>query len=74
MLGGIDSKYYKGSLDYHNVTRKAYWQIHMDQVAVGSSLTLCKGAVRPSWTRARPSSWAPWKRCVSCRRPSGPCR
>lgn len=31
MLGGIDSKYYKGSLDYHNVTRKAYWQIHMDQ-------------------------------------------
>lgn len=43
MLGGIDSKYYKGSLDYHNVTRKAYWQIHMDQVAVGSSLTLCKG-------------------------------
>uniref|UniRef100_A0A8D0MF08 Cathepsin D n=1 Tax=Sus scrofa TaxID=9823 RepID=A0A8D0MF08_PIG len=34
MLGGIDSKYYKGSLDYHNVTRKAYWQIHMDQAAL----------------------------------------
>lgn len=31
MLGGIDSKYYRGSLAYHNVTRKAYWQIHMDQ-------------------------------------------
>uniref|UniRef100_A0A8C3WZB9 Cathepsin D n=1 Tax=Catagonus wagneri TaxID=51154 RepID=A0A8C3WZB9_9CETA len=43
MLGGIDSKYYRGSLSYYNVTRKAYWQIHMDQVAVGSSLTLCKG-------------------------------
>ncbi|KAF4010036.1 hypothetical protein G4228_000986 [Cervus hanglu yarkandensis] len=43
MLGGIDSKYYRGSLAYHNVTRKAYWQIHMDQLDVGSSLTVCKG-------------------------------
>ncbi|XP_032496499.1 cathepsin D isoform X3 [Phocoena sinus] len=43
MLGGTDPKYYKGSLIYHNVTRMAYWQVHMDQVDVGSSLTLCKG-------------------------------
>ncbi|KAM6159455.1 cathepsin D [Rhynchocyon petersi] len=43
MLGGIDSKYYKGSMNYINVTRKAYWQIHMDSVDVGSKLTLCKG-------------------------------
>ncbi|KAI4530267.1 hypothetical protein MG293_020123 [Ovis ammon polii] len=43
MLGGTDSKYYRGSLTYHNVTRKAYWQIHMDQLDVGSSLTVCKG-------------------------------
>uniref|UniRef100_A0ABI7W5T3 Cathepsin D n=2 Tax=Felis catus TaxID=9685 RepID=A0ABI7W5T3_FELCA len=43
MLGGTDSKYYKGPLSYLNVTRKAYWQVHMDQVDVGTSLTLCKG-------------------------------
>uniref|UniRef100_A0A8C4KRV4 Cathepsin D n=1 Tax=Equus asinus TaxID=9793 RepID=A0A8C4KRV4_EQUAS len=43
MLGGIDSKYYKGSLSYYNVTRMAYWQIHMEGVEVGESLTLCKG-------------------------------
>ncbi|XP_012599454.1 cathepsin D [Microcebus murinus] len=42
MLGGVDEKYYKGSLTYLNVTREAYWQIHMDQVDVASGLTLCK--------------------------------
>lgn len=31
MLGGTDSRYYKGPLNYFNVTRQAYWQIHMDQ-------------------------------------------
>lgn len=43
MLGGTDSKYYHGELSYLNVTRKAYWQVHMDQLEVGSGLTLCKG-------------------------------
>ncbi|KAI5934956.1 cathepsin D [Manis javanica] len=43
MLGGTDSRYYKGPLNYFNVTRQAYWQIHMDQIDIGSSLTLCKG-------------------------------
>jgi hypothetical protein len=31
MLGGIDPKYCKGSFSYLNVTRMAYWQVHMDQ-------------------------------------------
>nr|BAE31329.1 unnamed protein product [Mus musculus] len=43
MLGGTDSKYYHGELSYLNVTRKAYWQVHMDQLEVGNELTLCKG-------------------------------
>nr|XP_044992886.1 cathepsin D [Jaculus jaculus] len=43
MLGGIDSKYYKGELSYLNVTRMAYWQVHMERVDVANGLTLCKG-------------------------------
>uniref|UniRef100_A0A8C6RT85 Cathepsin D n=1 Tax=Nannospalax galili TaxID=1026970 RepID=A0A8C6RT85_NANGA len=43
MLGGTDSKYYKGDLSYVNVTRMAYWQVHMDQLDVANGLTLCKG-------------------------------
>ncbi|XP_062949638.1 cathepsin D isoform X1 [Cynocephalus volans] len=43
MLGGFDSKYYKGSLSYVNVTRQAYWQVRLDQMDVGSGLTLCQG-------------------------------
>lgn len=43
MLGGVDPKYYQGSLSYLNVTRKAYWQVHMDQLNVGNGLTLCEG-------------------------------
>lgn len=43
MLGGTDPKFFTGPLTYHNVTRKAYWQIHMDRLEVGNGLTLCKG-------------------------------
>ncbi|XP_076866633.1 napsin-A [Brachyhypopomus gauderio] len=43
MLGGFDQQYFDGDLHYVNVTRKAYWQVQMDEVQVGSTLTLCKG-------------------------------
>ncbi|KAI2666518.1 Cathepsin D [Labeo rohita] len=42
MLGGFDQQYFDGDLHYVNVTRKAYWQIKMDKVQVGGTLTLCK--------------------------------
>ncbi|NXS30013.1 CATD protein, partial [Pomatostomus ruficeps] len=43
LLGGTDPKYYKGDFTWFNVTRKAYWQIHMDSVDVGSDTTVCQG-------------------------------
>ncbi|XP_041075072.1 cathepsin D-like [Polyodon spathula] len=43
LLGGTDPKYYTGEFNYLNITRQAYWQIHMDKLGVGSQLTLCKG-------------------------------
>ncbi|TRZ14006.1 hypothetical protein HGM15179_013074 [Zosterops borbonicus] len=43
ILGGTDPKYYKGKFTWFNVTRKAYWQIHMDAVDVANGLTVCAG-------------------------------
>lgn len=43
ILGGTDPKYYKGKFSWYNVTRKAYWQIHMDAVDVANGLTVCEG-------------------------------
>ncbi|CAL8243575.1 unnamed protein product [Lota lota] len=43
LLGGTDPKYYTGDFNYVNVSRQAFWQIHMDGMGVGSQLSLCKG-------------------------------
>ncbi|XP_019407201.1 PREDICTED: cathepsin D [Crocodylus porosus] len=43
LLGGTDPKYYSGDFNWVNVTRSAYWQIHMDQLNVANGPTLCKG-------------------------------
>uniref|UniRef100_A0A671WM20 Cathepsin D n=1 Tax=Sparus aurata TaxID=8175 RepID=A0A671WM20_SPAAU len=41
LLGGTDPKYYSGDFNYVNITRQAYWQIHMDGMSVGTQLSLC---------------------------------
>ncbi|XP_048401640.1 cathepsin D-like isoform X2 [Stegostoma tigrinum] len=43
LLGGTDPKYYTGEFFYLNVTRQAYWQVQMDNIAIGETLVLCKG-------------------------------
>uniref|UniRef100_A0A3Q2PN59 Cathepsin D n=1 Tax=Fundulus heteroclitus TaxID=8078 RepID=A0A3Q2PN59_FUNHE len=43
LLGGTDPKYYTGDFHYVNISRQAYWQIHMDGMSIGSQLNLCKG-------------------------------
>ncbi|KAI1903956.1 hypothetical protein AGOR_G00000740 [Albula goreensis] len=42
LLGGTDPQYYTGDFQFVNITRKAYWQIHMDGMGIGSQLALCK--------------------------------
>ncbi|XP_037526116.1 lysosomal aspartic protease [Rhipicephalus sanguineus] len=43
LFGGIDKAHYTGNITYVPVTRKGYWQFHMDSVTVGTNVTFCNG-------------------------------
>uniref|UniRef100_L7M7R5 Putative cathepsin d isoform 1 protein n=1 Tax=Rhipicephalus pulchellus TaxID=72859 RepID=L7M7R5_RHIPC len=43
LFGGIDKAHYTGNITYVPVTRKGYWQFHMDGVTVGTNTTFCNG-------------------------------
>lgn len=53
LLGGTDPKFYTGDFHYVNITRQAYWQIHMDGWEIFVILTakscLCLPFFRGSW-------------------------
>ncbi|KAF9908015.1 Vacuolar protease A [Lobosporangium transversale] len=45
-LGGVDSNHFTGELQWHNVRRKAYWEIDLNKVTLGSNeIQLNIGAV-----------------------------
>lgn len=43
LFGGIDKAHYTGNITYVPVTRKGYWQFHMDSVKVGTNSSFCNG-------------------------------
>uniref|UniRef100_A0A023GP36 Putative aspartic protease n=1 Tax=Amblyomma triste TaxID=251400 RepID=A0A023GP36_AMBTT len=43
LFGGIDEAHYTGNISYVPVTRKGYWQFHMDGLKVGDNATFCNG-------------------------------
>lgn len=44
IFGGSDSQHYNGEFQYYPITRKAYWQIHMDSAKIGNDeVALCEG-------------------------------
>lgn len=49
ILGGSDPKYYEGNFTYVPVTRKGYWEFHMDEVRVqgqSGAISFCRGGCR----------------------------
>jgi hypothetical protein len=42
-LGGSNSSYFKGELNYNKLTEQTFWQIGMKSVKVENDLTLCSG-------------------------------
>uniref|UniRef100_A0A023GJA7 Putative aspartic protease n=2 Tax=Amblyomma triste TaxID=251400 RepID=A0A023GJA7_AMBTT len=43
VFGGIDKAHYTGDVTYVPVTRKGYWQFHMDEIKLSEGATFCKG-------------------------------
>lgn len=43
LFGGIDEDHYTGNISYVPVSRKGYWQFHMDGVKVGTNGSFCNG-------------------------------
>lgn len=48
MLGGFDNQYFDGDLHYVNVTRKAYWQIKMDEYVTFKTVAFQRFCLRIS--------------------------
>jgi cathepsin D len=47
ILGGIDSSYYSGDINYVDVSKQGYWQFNMDSLTVsGDSTTFCDGGCK----------------------------
>ena len=42
-MGGSNSSYFKGELNYNKLTEQTFWQIAMQSVKVGNDLTICGG-------------------------------
>ncbi|XP_069495794.1 pepsin A-like [Ambystoma mexicanum] len=43
ILGGIDSSYYSGDLNWVPVSRQRYWQITMDSITMNGNVIACDG-------------------------------
>lgn len=43
VLGGSDSRYYQGSLQYVNLKSRNYWSIDIDGISVNSANNVCSG-------------------------------
>lgn len=43
LFGGIDENHYTGNISYVPVSKRGYWQVHMDGVMVGGNDSFCGG-------------------------------
>ncbi|CAN8001822.1 unnamed protein product [Ixodes pacificus] len=43
LFGGIDESHYTGNISYVPVSKRGYWQVHMDGTRVGNNGSFCSG-------------------------------